>query len=236
MDKRLLELLNAKFLGKGVRKDGLEQLASSLSMTVSTDEEAQALVDKLTDEQVTAFVKDWRKVVDSEVNRGVETFRKKNEKTDDPAPPDPTPAGGEASNDPQDIATMVQNAVKAAVEPLQQKLSAFEGQTVAERRNKAFTDALANAPESFKEKAVRDFARMNFKDDEDFAAFVTDTENDLAKFNQELSDRANGGYRRPMVGSGGSGGKEEEPSAGVKQFLAERSSEGGNGGLGGKEV
>ena len=77
--EQLIALLTAKF--SGVRKDGLAQLAKSLVYTVTTEEEAQALVEKLTDQQVTEFVKDWRKEVDAEVSRGIQTaegnFKKK---------------------------------------------------------------------------------------------------------------------------------------------------------------
>ncbi|MGL6039320.1 MAG: hypothetical protein ACRC0E_10595 [Soonwooa sp.] len=238
MKQKLLELLNAKFLGKGVRKDGLEQLAASLCMTVTTDEEAQALVDKLTDEQVTEFVKDWRKGVDGEVTKGVETYKSKNQN-----PTDHSKKYGEENTDPAnptnptDIATIVQNAVKAAVEPFQKRLDTIDENTIVSNRLKTFNDKLADAPEAFKEKALRDYGRMSFKDDEDFNAFLGETETDLTKYNQEVANQANGGFRRPLVGGGNAGGKKDEPSAAVKEYIAEQTATNSDSNpLGGKEV
>ncbi|MGX9985836.1 hypothetical protein [Soonwooa purpurea] len=233
MKQKLLELLNAKYLGKGVRKDGLEQLAASLCITVTTDEEAQALVDKLTDEQVTEFVKDWRKGVDGEVTKGVETYKSKNPI---PNPEDPKDDPKDGPN-PTDIATIVQNAVKAAVEPFQKRLDTIDENTIVSNRLKTFNDKLADAPEAFREKALRDYGRMSFKDDEDFNAFLGETETDLTAYNQEVANQANGGFRRPLVGGGNAGGKKDEPSAAVKEYIAEQTATGeASNPLGGKSI
>lgn len=233
MKQKLLELLNAKFLGKGVRKDGLEQLAASLCMTVTTDEEAQALVDKLTDDQVTEFVKDWRKSVDGEVSKGVETYKSKNTPVDPPKDQDP-PADPPKD---QDIATIVQNAVKAAVEPFQKRLDTIDENAIVSNRLKTFNEKLTNAPDAFKEKALRDYNRMSFKDDEDFNAFLTETETDLTKYNQEVADTANGAFRRPLAGGGSSSSKKDEPSAAVKEYIADQAASGeDNNSLGGKSI
>lgn len=58
MKETILALLLAQFVG--VRKDGLTQLARSLALQCTTEEEAKALVDKLTDAQVKEFVKEFR--------------------------------------------------------------------------------------------------------------------------------------------------------------------------------
>lgn len=73
MKHKLLELLNARFLGKGVRKDVLARLATAYSLQITTEEEAQALVEKLTDEQVTEFQKELRSEVDSEIAKATKT-------------------------------------------------------------------------------------------------------------------------------------------------------------------
>lgn len=68
MKQKLLELLTAKYLGKGTRKDTLARLAAAYSLQCTTEEEeAQALVNKLTDEQVTDFEKEYRSEVDSKL-------------------------------------------------------------------------------------------------------------------------------------------------------------------------
>ena len=71
MNEKLISLLTAKFAG--VRKDGLAQMAAVLSLQVENEQEATALVEKLTDEKVNNFVKDWRKGVDKEVSEATKT-------------------------------------------------------------------------------------------------------------------------------------------------------------------
>ena len=72
--EHLLELLKAKF--SGVRQDVLAQLASSLMLVATTEDEQNAMVEKLDKAQVEAFGKDYRKTVDAEVSNGTKTFEK----------------------------------------------------------------------------------------------------------------------------------------------------------------
>ena len=217
MKQKLLELLNQKFLGKGVRKDGLEQLANSYYITVKTEEEAQTLVDSIELETVNEFVTEWRRSVDSEVNKGIETF-KKNFKPEPPKPDDPKPQ--DPKPEPNDISEIIKNAVQLAVQPFQEKLNGYEKVNIEKQRVSILNEKLSTAPEVFKDRVLRDFNRMAFKDDEDFDAFITETETDLTTFNQTISDQANGAYRRPYV-SGNSSNK-DEPSKGVKDYVADK--------------
>ena len=70
--QQILALLQAKFAG--VRKDGLAQLARMIALQVTSQEEAQALIDKLDVEKVTETVKDYRKDVDKEVSEANKTY------------------------------------------------------------------------------------------------------------------------------------------------------------------
>ena len=72
MKDKLLALLTAKF--SGVRKDILLQMARIMALQCTNDTEAQALVDKLTLEQVNEFSKDFRADVDKEVSNSTKTF------------------------------------------------------------------------------------------------------------------------------------------------------------------
>ena len=72
MKKEILALLTAKFAG--VRKDGLEHLARVLALQATTEEEAAALVEKLTDTMVNNFVKEYRSDVDRETTLARKTI------------------------------------------------------------------------------------------------------------------------------------------------------------------
>ena len=227
MKEALLLLLLSKFAG--VRKDGLAQLAGSLALTVTTEEEAQALVGKITDSQVTEFVTDWRKEADAENSRAIETFRKKTPVNPEPPKNEPTPAN---PTDPTDIATIIKNAVSEHMKPLQEKLSNYEANSIIQNRKTLLEDKLKTAPDTFKSKTLNDFGRMNFKDDEDFTAYLTETETGLQTYNQEISNQGLSRLGKPYQAAGT---PPENVSTGVTAYL-EANKEGGSGNLGGKEV
>lgn len=70
--QQILALLIAKF--SGVRKDGLEQMARTLALQCTNEDEAKTLVEKITDAQANDFVKEYRKVVDKEVSEAGKTL------------------------------------------------------------------------------------------------------------------------------------------------------------------
>ena len=226
--EQLIALLTGRF--SGVRKDGLAQLAKSLLLQVTTEEEAQALVDRLSEQQVTEFVKDWRKEVDSEVNKGIDTYKKKSaapkkeEEGGEPEPPKPT--------DPADIATIVSQAIAAQLKPLQDELSNYKAADVNKQRRATLEGKLKDAPEKFRNKILKDYDRMNFENDDVFNEYLTETETDLTEFNQDLANQGLGRFPKP--GQGGSGKTDEVPAE-VAAFINSQKPESANN-LGGKEV
>ena len=107
MKQKLLELLTAKFLGKGTtRKDTLARLASAFATQCTTEEEVQALIDKITVEQVTDFEKEHRSEVDSEIAKATKTALDNAEKGkggEGTGNPEPKKEEG-GNSDPTDIA------------------------------------------------------------------------------------------------------------------------------------
>ena len=72
LQERILALLVAKF--QGVRKDGLQHLAAAIGLQVTTEEEANQVVDKLTADKVSAFVTEWRRTADAEISKANQTY------------------------------------------------------------------------------------------------------------------------------------------------------------------
>ena len=138
--EQILALLVSTF--QGVRRDGLEVLAQALSQTNETIEEATAVVKKMTPEKVAAFITDWRKGADKEITRANQTFeaglkekydfvdKKQQKPQDPPAPPQPGSAGLTA----EQIAELVQNAVRTATADLTAQVSSITGAQVASQR------------------------------------------------------------------------------------------------------
>ena len=234
MKEKIYALLLAMFAG--VRKDGLNQLAASLALTVKTEEEANEVVGKLTADQVSAFVNDWRKEADAEITKANKTYedglKKKYdfvEKKSDDGNPTPPPAGNGAL-DAAAIQEIVTKAATAATQPLLEKIATLEGSKVSADRRALLESTLTDVPESYKAKVLKDFDRMSFADEDSFNEYLNDTKTDVATFGQELADKGLGGQGKPMFGTPDKDGV----STGVASYIKEKTDEGQ--GLGGKEV
>lgn len=232
MKERILALLLAAFAG--VRKDGLNQLANALALQVTTEEEANEVVGKLTDDQVNAFVNDWRKEADAEITKANKTYedglKKKYdlvEKKTEETPPVQVPSG---ALDVAAIQSIVTQAVQAATTPLLEKVATLEGGAINANRRELLVKELADVPESYKTKVLKDFDRMTFKDEDSFSEYLNDTKSDVASFGQELADKGLGQQSKPFFGTVNQDGV----SAGVQNYIKEKTDEGK--GLGGKEV
>lgn len=214
MRETILALLIAKF--SGVRKDGLVALARSLALQCTTEDEAKALVDKFTDAQVNEFVKDYRADVDKEVSESNKTFETNLKKKFDLV--QKTEPGGKKNpkdTDPDDIAAIVKAAVDAAVAPLNDKLNGYEAKTIAETRLQALNEKLNGCKdENFKAQTLKDFARMNFKDDADFNEYLTGKEADIVTANQNKADA-------DLSNSGGSPLFAQKEESGISKGVAE---------------
>lgn len=231
--EQIIALLHTKFAG--VRKDGLAQLAKFIKLNATTQEEAQALVDGYTPDQVTEFVTDWRKDVDKEVNTGVKTaetnFKKKYNVTEVPVDtkttevPTLTTADPAASND---IASIIQ----ATMKPFVDKIAALESGNLSASRSEQLNAKLTVAPQAFKDRVTRDYGRMSFENEEAFTAYIGELESDLSNYNQEVNNQSLSSFGRPVV----SGGDNNAVPAAVEQYVKE--SQGGKGvdSLGGKEL
>ena len=228
MYDKILALLTAKHAG--VRKDGLAQLARLLAIQATTEDEATALIEKVTTDQVNSFVKDYRKDVDKEISSANKTFettlKEKFDITEKKAPEQASPAAGS----PTDIAALIAAEIAKAVNPLQQKLASYETDGLKKLRLQTLEGKLVNVPETFKAQKLKDFGRMNFETEETFNEYLNEFDGDITAFNQELADRGLAGHGRPMMG----GKNAEGVSSSVASFIASKADT--NKPLAGKEV
>ena len=229
MKKTILALLVAKF--QGARKDGLNVLAGILALQASTEDEAKALVEKITDAQVNEFIKDYRKDVDKEVSESNKTFETNLRKKYDFKEKEVEP-GNKPSENPNDIAEIVKAAVAAAVKPFEEKLSGYETKNIADSRLAQLNEKLNDCKdETFKAQTLKDFARMTFANDDDFTQYLNDKAADIANANQNVANAALGGASgKPLFAQKGDDGI----SKGVADFVASQKPE--NDTFKGKEV
>ena len=189
MKEKILALLIAKF--SGVRKDVLTHMARAFALQVATEDEAKALVEKITDAQVNEFVKEVRADVDKEVSESNKTFEANLKKKFNfvVKQAEPGGKGGNGEPDPNDISAVVKAAVAEAVKPFQEKLSGYEADNIAKSRLQALNEKLNGCKdENFKAQTLKDFARMNFKDDADFDEYLTGKATDIETANQNVAD------------------------------------------------
>lgn len=210
----------AKF--QGARKDGLNVLAGILALQASTEDEAKALVEKITDAQVNEFIKDYRKDVDKEVSESNKTFETNLRKKYDFKEKEVEP-GNDPSKNPNDIAEIVKAAVAAAVKPFEEKLSGYETKNIADSRLAQLNEKLNGCKdETFKAQTLKDFARMKFETDDEFAEYLQDKETDIATANQNVANAALGGASgKPLFAQKGDDGV----SKGVADFVASQKPE-----------
>ena len=220
MKKTILALLVAKF--QGARKDGLNVLASILALQASTEDEAKALVEKITDAQVNEIIKDYRKDVDKEVSESNKTFEANLRKKYDFKEKEVEP-GNEPSKNPDDIAEIVKAAVAAAVKPFEEKLSGYETKNIADSRLAKLNEKLNDCKdETFKAQTLKDFARMTFATDDDFTQYLNDKTADIATANQNMANAALGGASgKPLFAQKGDDGI----SKGVADYVASQKPE-----------
>lgn len=107
------------------------------------------------------------------------------------------------------MATLIANAIKNAVEPLQKEIQSFKLGKTAETRKQTLENVLKEAPESFKKTMLKSFEKMNFESDEDFNTFVSETQNDLKDIVQDNANNGMNLFPRP-TGSSGSSSKQVE--------------------------
>jgi len=211
MEEKILALLMTAF--SGVRNDGLKQLARVLALQTATEEEAKALVDKLTKAQVDGFIKLFRADVDKEVSDSNKTFEANLKKKFDlveKKEPEPKPKADDKPDDKLvDIAAVVKAAVSEAVKPFQDELTGFKAGEVAKSRLRSLNEKLNTCnDETFKAVVLKNFARMKFETDEEFNGYLTDMDGDIAKANQGVADSKLLIQNRPLPSKGNSGEKQ----------------------------
>lgn len=176
MKEKLLALLIAKFAG--VSKATLERIAEKKAGSVTDESQLQSIADGI----------DFGQIVQSEVDSKVTESNKKaiqnyetTHKLKDGKPVEQDPPKGDPPK-PDDIAAIVANAVKTAVEPLQQKIEGFEKKETQTGYLGKLKTSLGEKkiPESFWSKRT-----LTIESDEQLSTVSTEIETDWNSFRQE---------------------------------------------------
>lgn len=209
MKQKLLELLTAKFLGKGTtRKDVLARLASAFATQCTTEEEAQALIDKVTVEQVTDFEKEHRSEVDSEIAKATKTALEnagKGKGGEGAGNPEPKKEEGGNGGEESDIAKALKQIAETQ-KTLADEINSIKAGKTTESRLSRMEEVLKDVNPELKAKALKDFGRMSFENDESFEEYLTETTTDIQTINQTIVNQGLAGHQ-PGNGGGAPTGK-----------------------------
>lgn len=203
------KLLLEKFTG--ARKDALGQLASVIALQSDTEEEVQAAVEKLTDEKVNAFTKEYRSGVDREVTAA----RKKimdglTSQKSARAETDTTKAEGDTNTDNTDITALIAKAIAEATQPLREQVETLSRANVGKNRLERLNEALKDCKDdTLRTSTLRNYNRMAFEGDDAFDTFLEETKSDVQQANQNLADASLSNFKSPFKASDKSTAEED---------------------------
>ena len=184
MNKIILEALTAKF--EGVNAEILTRVADKLATKATTEEEAKALAEGVSFQDLLDRYADYR-------------VQQASSKQPKPAPQEPKPAPApqepKPNNEPSDVLPEWAKELKA-------ELESYKAQEANAKRLGKLKDILKELPESLKGRYERDFSRLTFKDDEDFTQWVEELTPDVSSILEDYK-KMGGGPTNPKGGGGG---------------------------------
>jgi hypothetical protein len=231
MKEKLLALLVAKF--KGVSEATLERIATKKAGSVSDESQLQSVADSI----------DFGQILQSEVDSKITDANKKaiqnyeaTHKLKDGKPVDQNPADPDPNKGKDDPLKAFAALLDEKMKPLQDELASFKSGKTLDSRKKTLTERLSdkkykNIPEKIKAKIHKDFERMSFQKDEDFDAFLQDTETDLAAINQEVAELGLSQHGSPVFNR-----KEKDGVSSSVQAYVDANKEGAKGNIEGKQI
>lgn len=199
MNKIILEALTAKF--EGVNAEILTRVAEKLATKATTEEEAKALAEGVSFQDLLDRYGDYR-------------AQQASSKQPKPAPQEPKPAPApqepKQPNEPSDVLPEWAKELKA-------ELESYKAQEANAKRLGKLKDILKELPESLRGRYERDFSRLTFKDDEDFTQWVEELTPDVSSILEDYK-KMGGSVTNPK---GGGGNQEPTISAELQKKIEE---------------
>jgi len=183
--------LKTKYKNLGFSDKAFDGVADYLSQTVADDATDEVIETAIGG--VENLLKAFQGDIDSRVNAAVERARKEASKpTKQDNGGDPDPKKDEPDNKPDDVPEWAKTLITA--------VSELKNGKTTETRKQALEAKLKDAPDSYKNKILKDFNRMKFDTDEEFNTYLTETEEDLKVAVQELADQGLKAQGKPLTG------------------------------------
>ena len=210
MFEKILAGLKTKF--PGVDSKILERIAKKKAETTTTEDEVKTVVDGVT----------FQSIIDSEGDRraneaqisAVSNYEKKYKlkdgkpteppQQDPPQPPTP-PAGGEDS----EVLKMLKQ-IQQDNQQLRTEINGMKTKELGNQRKDKFSALFEGASDKLKERYMRNYDRLTFKDDEDFNGWLEQQKPFIDSDIKE--EKAQGAKTTPPVGGKRKPGEEADPA------------------------
>lgn len=231
--KFILDALRKKF--EGVDEKVLNRIARNAAKTVKTEDEAtqfvedytiQQVIDSYSDSRVTESISSYEKKhglkdgkpastddAPEDVEENKDPDKDKKGKKDDDPDEDRKGKGKKDNKEDDDMPSWARALIDGQTR-LNERLDGIEKGKQADARKSKFLEAIKDAPEKFRERAEKKFARYTFKDDEDFETYLEE----LAEEVEEVStaEETKGAIVNPPKGGNKGGSGNYQPSAAMK--------------------
>lgn len=206
MKTKALEALKTKF--EGVSDAILGRVADKIAKTATNEEEVTTAVEGVTFQQLLESYGDSRAneaqqsaVTNYEKKHGLKDGKKVEKQTEgkktEPKAPDDTP----------EWVMQLMESNKA----LTDRIAKLEGDKTATTRKSALAKVLEKAPEKIRQRYEKDFARMNFADDDDFNAWVEEITPDVEGIANDFASKG-GVVGRPKGGGSATVSGKDNPA------------------------
>jgi peptidoglycan hydrolase-like protein with peptidoglycan-binding domain len=218
MKTKILEALKAKY--EGVNEQVLSRIADKLAKTATTEEGVQPAVDGVTFQQILDAEADRRAteatqsaVTNYEKKHGLKDGQKVQTgggtEKDDPGKTTVTTEDGKLT--PESLTA----AIKAAMKPIEDKLSALETEKLSGTRKSKLDAVIKELPEGLK----KPYGRVTLKDmsEEEFDMFITETTEEVKGLVTEVSAKG-AAFSTPL---GGGPVKKEASKEEAAEIVAE---------------
>lgn len=188
MKQKILDALKTKF--EGVKEEVLDRIAGKAAKTVTKDEEVTTYVEGVTFQTIIDAEGD-RRATDAQKTAVANYEKKHNIK--DGKPVETKQESKTEETDPEKPA-WVQDLLNG-YKSMQDRLDKLDGEKTANSRRGQLDALLAEAPDNIKTRYTKNFDRYNFKDDDDFSAWLEDQKKDIEADITEF--KAKGGVVNP---------------------------------------
>lgn len=210
MFEKILAGLKTKF--PGVDSKILERIAKKKAETTTTEDEVKTVVDGVTFQSIIESEGDRRanEAQSSAVSNYEKKYKLKDGKHIEPPqqkPPQPTtpPAGGEDS----EVLKMLKQ-IQQDNQQLRAEINGMKTKELGNQRKDKFSALFEGASDKLKERYMRNYDRLTFKDDDDFNGWLDQQKPFIESDIKE--EKAQGAKTTPPVGGKRKPGEEADPA------------------------